>query len=264
MKRAQRYFGLRPRRPASALESHYQKPGISWDEYVKAKKEYDEANAMLVPFVNFEKPAPFAFDENVVFICIDVEAFEHAHNQITEIGISTLDTMDLHDVPPGKAGINWMPMIRARHFRIKEYAHKVNSSFVIGCPDRFEKEFGESEFISIKDAPQVVASCFRHPFSALGSATPFDSAIESNVEKRRTVLVGHNTKSDIMFLRDIGYDVVRVPNLLEALDTSELYRALKFDDRNVPSLGSILIELGLTGWNLHNAVCLTFFMTYFF
>src|SRR5205809_5235414 len=51
-------------------------------------------------------------DGFVVFICVDVEAFEHNHSQITEIGISTLDTTEITNIPPGEGGENSMKVIR--------------------------------------------------------------------------------------------------------------------------------------------------------
>jgi hypothetical protein len=73
-----------------------------------------------------------------VFVCVDVEANERNANQITEIGIAALDTRDLKSLVPGERGANWMTKIRARHFRINEYKHIVNTEFVSGCPERFE------------------------------------------------------------------------------------------------------------------------------
>jgi hypothetical protein len=81
--------------------------------------------------------APYEQEGEVVFICIDVEANERAASQITEIGIATLDTRDLKSLVPGECGENWRRMIRARHFRITEYKHIINSEFVTGCPGSF-------------------------------------------------------------------------------------------------------------------------------
>lgn len=67
-----------------------------------------------------------------------MEANERNSSQITEIGIATLDTEDIQKLSPGKGGVNWMDVIRARHFRINEYKHINNTEFVSGCADRFE------------------------------------------------------------------------------------------------------------------------------
>ena len=208
------------------------------------------------PEVDLEALASHPFDMDVVFIAVDVESFERSHSQITEIGISTIDTRDLQNLSPGLEGKNWMARVRARHFRIKDNAHLVNSDFIAGCPDRFEKEFGTSEFIALKDAPGVVASCFQPPFSAKVEADGSVDALKApalDQPPRNVVLVGHNARSDIDYLRDLGYNVAKLPNLIEVLDTSELHRALKHETQ-AASLGSVLMDVGVDGWNLHNAV----------
>lgn len=47
------------------------------------------------------KLLPYCSDTFVVFISVDVEAFEFNQKLITEIGISTLDTVDLLGLQPG-------------------------------------------------------------------------------------------------------------------------------------------------------------------
>jgi len=65
-------------------------------------------------------------------------------------------------------------------------------------------------------------------------------------------LVGHDIGADINFLQTIGYDVHNLSNLLETVDTVFMWRYLKRES-NPRNLGSILAELGIIGWNLHNA-----------
>ena len=251
-------MGLRPRSETNVWSEDkapsWDEPGQSWEEYVKAKEKYDRQfrEKYALPQLDTDAPAPYAFENSVVFISVDVEAFERNHSLITEIGISTLDTNELIDLPPGLGGKDWMTRIKSRHFRIRERAHIVNKDFITGCPERFEKVFGVSEFISIDDAPAVVASCFRPPFSALIDAAPVTQSGDTKA-KRKIVLVGHDIKTDINYLRDLGYDPGNLSNLLEVLDTADVYRALKCDASGI-NLGSILCDLGLTGWNLHNAV----------
>ena len=214
------------------------------------KEEFDRKYREILPLLNFENPNPYPFDQNVVFVCVDVEAFERNHRLITEIGISTLDTNDLLNLAPGENGTTWMKKINSRHFRIQENRHLVNKDFIVGCPDRFEKAFGESEFISIKEAPQVVGSCFKPPFSSRGAGV---ETADTETPKRNIILVGHDTKTDIQYLREVGYDVTNLSNILETLDTAELFRALKCESQPA-GLGMLLYDLGIAGWNLHNAV----------
>ncbi|KAI4177197.1 MAG: hypothetical protein LQ343_000680 [Gyalolechia ehrenbergii] len=254
MKRAQCYLGVRPRKEPG-MRDPASDPSIPIRELEQAVQRYNLSQCIELPDLDISEPAPFEFRSNVVFICVDVEAYEKNERPITEIGISTLDTSDLIGLPPGEVGKTWMKKIRTRHFRIKETAHLHNSEFVAGCADRFEPEFGESEWISFKDAPQVIASCFRPPYSR-----PLDhlnGGLSNDAEgtpepKRKLVLVGHDIKNDIHYLRKLGYDVSNLSNLIEALDTADLYRAWKHQ-LNPSKLGSILVDLELTGWNLHNA-----------
>ena len=289
LKRAQRYFGLRPKRTSAKKEDPIENPNLSWQELSQALAHQALANQALesvprelqLPELDISRPAPCPFDENVIFISVDVESFERDHKKITEIGISTLDTTDIVQLAPGQGGREWMAKIRARHFRIKERLHLVNKDFVIGCGEHFEKCFGESEIISLKDAPQIVGSCFRPPYSNPDCLTPVTAleATPTNTgevnklslgpelidlagssatdkqgqEQRNIVLVGHDIKADVAYLRDLGYDLRNLTNLIEVLDTASLFRAHNHD-ASAKSLGNLLLDLGLTGWNLHNAV----------
>ncbi|KAI9803686.1 MAG: hypothetical protein M1833_000598 [Piccolia ochrophora] len=261
VKRAQRYLGLRQKRQdvneADVVKRSAVNPGDRWgvDDVMEAADH--RANvARDTSLIGFDTAAPFPADFLPVFICVDVEANEYNHKQITEIGIASLDTIDLAGLAPGEGGKNWMSKIRARHFRIKEYSHIINKVHVSGCPDRFE--FGESEMISIKDAPAVVASCFKAPYIKTINHADEDQGSEdgeiqdSRPEKRNIVLLGHDINTDIDFLKAMGYNPLNLPNMVEVLDTGLMYRSLK-RELSSRSLGTLLYELGLMGWNLHNA-----------
>jgi hypothetical protein len=294
LKRLECYLGFRPRLP----------------HHVRYQSPFDDP-APLLP-LDLDQLAPFPFADEPIFVCIDIEANEKMHEQITEIGVSTLDTLDLVGVTPGPNGANWMSMIRSRHFRIAEYSHVVNSTYLAGCPERFE--FGESEWISIEKAGDMVDSCFLPPYSATPTEASGKSATEDTKAKaddpetldcqvgindrrwvfwtpnprshgvglpasteiaeyknrpRNIILVGHNITADITYLRKLDCKAIKPksggdlddpfddtidtqPKFLETLDTDFLYRVLKRDMQG-SSLGKVLLDLGLTGWNLHNA-----------
>lgn len=268
LKRTQCYLGLRPRGMVDKSD-FFNDPNHSYEESQAAEEAYDKAAGLKLPALVLTDPKPYPFDHSIVFVCVDVEAYEKDHKKVTEVGISTLDTLDLISSPPGEGGVEWMKKIRARHFRIIEHAHLNNTEFVAGCADKLMERFGTSEWISIKEAPQVIASCFRHPFSAPGEYRPYPKdiskagrhgsgsqylpPIDDSRPKRNIVLVGHDIKADIGYMRDIGYNVTNLPNLLEAIDTGDMFRAMKHE-QNPRSLGAVLLELGLVGWHLHNAV----------
>jgi hypothetical protein len=112
--------------------------------FLKVSLEDDHVFPIAAPqpaghhILDVERPAPFTPEDSVIFICIDVESFERNHNLITEIGIATLDTLDLATISPGQGGINWLSTIRARHFRIKEYEHLKNQDFIQSCAECFQ------------------------------------------------------------------------------------------------------------------------------
>jgi hypothetical protein len=137
----------------------------------------------------------------------------------------------------------------------------VNHEFVQGAPDRFEKDFGTTEIISKRDACRIVAGCFKEPFSKPQTQEEIDAsweylstANEPGIakEERNIIFLGHNPACDVDYLRTLGYDPTNLLNLLAFLDTAALYRAHK-KEANPRSVGGILSEFGLTGWNLHNA-----------
>jgi DNA polymerase III alpha subunit (gram-positive type) len=93
-----------------------------------------------------------------------------------------------------------------------------------------------------------VASCFKPPFS-----NPDENAvIDENEPKRNIILVGHGVGADISYLKSIGYDVHNLSNLQELVDTALMWQSLK-REVNPRNLGSVLAELDIVGWNLHNA-----------
>jgi hypothetical protein len=268
LKRTQCYLGLHPRR--SLLHSP------EWDEK-------DLACKTMLPTFEVEEPAPFPFADEPIFICIDVEANERRHEDVTEIGISTLDTLDLRDVAPGHDGKGWISWIRSRHLRITERGHIVNHQYVSGCPDRFD--FGKSEWVSLRDASKMVEGCFSPPYSAHvpvtiterqpdgeeKAVTMKNTIPEHKKRHRNIVLVGHSVLSDIQYLRTLGCNLFSIkamanqarssiqssrnrpllPNFLEALDTANLFQVLKRDGQQ-RSLNALLDDLDIVGWNLHN------------
>ncbi|KAH6682101.1 hypothetical protein B0J14DRAFT_230794 [Halenospora varia] len=244
IKRTQRYLGLREETPGlHEARKDGSLEGLTWKAY---DDRITEVAAKLPPLTfKPDEVAPFTQEKDVVFIAVDVEAYERNHNIITEIGIATFDTADIASVVPGEGGKNWLPLIRARHFRIKEHKSYVNAEFVRGCADGFE--FGESEFISLNDAPRTVANCFKHPFSGPATKLPADQLPTRNV-----VLVGHDLKADVEYLRKIGYDVYNLGNLLEEVDTAKMWQWVTKDHQPM-NLVRILTEFDLPRWNPHNA-----------
>jgi hypothetical protein len=274
LKRTQCYFGLRSRRPQNLPRPVLGETHATPEEIQKAEREYGLACGTTLLPLQLNEPAPFPFASEPIFMSVDVESNEHCHHQITEIGISTLDTLDLVGVAPGEGGNNWIDLIRSRHFRIKEAAYVVNKDYVSGCPNRFD--FGESEWISVDSAAKVVDECFQPPYSGhfplktktnkedgqeASDTTTEGTISEHKLRPRNIVLVGHDTDTDIKYLRNLGSRLFEAnaethasqpPTILEALDTATLFQVLKRDGSR-RSLGMLLADLEIIGWNLHNA-----------
>lgn len=159
LKRTQRYFGLRPHSNSVPMPD----PAMSWSEQQVFFEENQKAAHKILEPLDVNKLPQFPVEKEPIIICIDIEAYERDHSVVTEVGLSTLDTLDLVDVAPGEGGANWMKQIRSRHFRIKGREHIVNKKFVIGHPDKFQ--FGESEFVELEEIGKVIDSCFQWPFS---------------------------------------------------------------------------------------------------
>lgn len=242
MKRVQRYLGIRA--SSDTVPDNIKVKSLEQKNDEKPLAESTERLSSMNLF-NPETTAAFTQESSVIFISVDIEAWERDSRIITELGFATLDTRDILSVPPGERGVNWRNYIRPLHFRIEEHRFYTNGDFVAGCGDRFE--FGKSEFISIKDVSRVISDCFRYPFSGSGKED-----VTSEELQRKIVLVGHDIKSDIKFLKSIDFDVYDLQNLHEIVDSALMFRVLK-REMNTRSLGSILADVGIIGWNLHNA-----------
>lgn len=198
------------------------------------------------PAVNHLLPVEHPFNKSVLFVCVDVESYEKDHSKITEVGVATLDTRHLIGVAPGVDGKHWRTKINARHFRIREYQHLTNSQFVSGCPDRFE--FGTSEFIDLDEAAKYVEACCKPSSDAAGGGV----SLLDPEEQRNIVFLGHDTNTDVEYLRQLGFDVHALPNMLETLDSAVLHQFWT-KQPDTTSLSKILGEFDIVGWHMHNA-----------
>ncbi|KAH8692729.1 hypothetical protein BGW36DRAFT_302862 [Talaromyces proteolyticus] len=278
LKRAQCYLGLHPHRSSHPDAAH---------QTIDRSVSEGQSTTLITPLIlQLDQPAPFPFAYEPIFVSIDVESNERRHREITEIGISTLDTLDLVGMAPGQDGENWIRRVRSRHIRIKESAHIVNHVYVSGCPSRFG--FGESEFISFKDACNAVEACFKPPYSAQvpvkfverklygekANVTIETEIKECKLRPRNIVLLGHGVQADIEYLHQLGCNLFgdhhafhktkafqchrkndpqdADPRLLDTLDTANLFQVLKREAQQ-RALEIILNSLSIVGWNLHNA-----------
>lgn len=113
VKRVQRYLGLRRR----VLESIPEGPFAPLD---------------------LTQPTGIEPEKSVVFVAIDLEAYELDQSMITEVGLAVLDTEDIANVAPGEGRKNWFDRIKARHIRVKENRWALNSIHVQGRAEYFD------------------------------------------------------------------------------------------------------------------------------
>ncbi|KAI1458337.1 hypothetical protein F4805DRAFT_466928 [Annulohypoxylon moriforme] len=213
VKRSQRYLGLL--RGRSEQLTYYS--GIStrgWD---------------------VDKPVPFQTKDSVRFVCVDVEAWEKSRHVITEVGFAVLDTEDIMHIPPGKDGCNWFKLITSHHFIIREHMDKINSMYIQGCPNLFG--FGISEYVYSKDIARIIGT-------VIGDAESEDN--------RPVIMVGHDMAQDLNYLRKVGFNVWRVPHFTDEIDTQSMFQRLQ-KSANGRSLSAVCEELGIPGYNFHNA-----------
>ena len=276
LKRAQRYLGLRP----TANKLPVLDTAFSWAEQQKRHEQDLRACGILLDPLDTSKPAPYLFENDPVIVCVDIEAYERDHRRITEIGISTLDTIDLAGIAPGEGGEHWITQIRSRHFRIRGREHLENRDFCPGNANSFQ--FGKSEWVNLDAAAEAVDQCFKYPFSAQFKpggppAAVIDRAGQSAASStmRNVIFLGHDIRNEFDYLRQLGSQIFShsrgtypiaameiiahggprtetLANIIEALDTAVLYRVLVRDTQN-QSLGKVMLGLGKTAWHLHNA-----------
>ena len=279
LKRAQRYLGLRPK----ATKLPVLNTGCSWaEQQVQQEQDLRDCGLLLDP-LDVANPAPHTFESHPIIVCVDVEAYERDHRRITEIGVSTLDTLDLAAMPPGEGGENWIAQIRSRHFRIRGREHLENKDFCPGDANNFQ--FGKSEWVDLDAAAEAVDRCFEHPFSVHSKpsssthgsppAANIEPAVQLGPDKRNIVLLGHDIVNEMSYLRVLGSQIFSLSrathptssieinaqggprsetlaSIIEALDTSVLYKVLVRDTQS-QSLGKVMLGLGRTAWHLHNA-----------
>ncbi len=226
------YFGLRP--------------ALDQKTYLPDDKRF--------PPVQVLKPVPWDTQDNPIFYSVDVEWNERNFGQVTEVGISLLDTVDVHGIPPGPHGENWIKHIKSAHLRTAEYQHHCNTEFVVGCPEMFL--FGESEIVPDEEIGRRTDWFFVTPYDGSEDATRPDLPTHK-LGPRCIVLVGHNPEADAKLLAErctIFDSMTSHPGKLirEVMDTQLFYAHLR-TEKNSPGLATTLYGLGIEPQYLHNA-----------
>ncbi|OQO00452.1 hypothetical protein B0A48_13801 [Cryoendolithus antarcticus] len=192
----------------------------------------------LVPLTN-------TFLADVVFVCIDCEAWEFDSQEVTEVGVAVLDTRDLRGSQPGEPALIYneiLAKLRYAHYRPVEYALHGNKRHVPGCPEAFG--FGTSAWIRLGDGAKTLQRIFDDP-ARLSEATDFTS--DFAFENRSIIFVAHGPGGDIVFMNTLGFDLKKVQNIAAHVDTEKVVV------KNIGGLVTLLASVEINPVNLHNA-----------
>lgn len=217
----------------------------AWGRSVKRAQRYlglrqQHSGAATTPAsLDLARPPDFAPEDSVLFVSIDVEAYEFNQSIVSEVGISTLDAKALASVAPGGGSPlgseGWYPYIHARHLRIKENLWVVNTRHVKGCPLNFQ--FGECEVVPQNDVIPLIEALIQRTVDG---------------KKRKIVLVFHDAAADIKFLLGEGYNILGEENVIDVLDTKEMDQYITRSN-DPHSLETVLRSLDISYQYLHNA-----------
>jgi DNA polymerase III epsilon subunit-like protein len=164
--------------------------------------------------------APGDSQKRKIFVCIDCEAFELAQEKVTEIGICVLDTADIteENLDLTKAdAIDWSKILKSAHFVINEYKDLINSKFVQGHPTKFS--FGTSEALPLPQAAEMLERLFQDPTQV---ENLLGTWIAPEGEPREVILVGHDLRADIDFLKHVKFDIRSAKNVIATADTHRI------------------------------------------
>lgn len=118
---------------------------LTWGRNVKRVQRYLGLRRRVLsnpegPFtpLDLTQPTGIEPEKSVVFVAIDLEAYELDQSIITEVGLAILDTAKMSNVAPGEGSKNWFDLIEARHIRVKEFSWAQNSRHVQGRAEYFD------------------------------------------------------------------------------------------------------------------------------
>ncbi|KAM0714656.1 hypothetical protein Q7P37_009954 [Cladosporium fusiforme] len=180
---------------------------------------------------------------DVVFVCLDCEAFERDQKKVTEVGVAILDTRNLRDIDLFTSSVAIMEHIKAAHYRPVEYSKFVNKRFVHGCPDAFG--FGTSTWVRLPDVAPILHRVFQDPPS-LSDAARFQ--VQTPTTQRNVIVIGHGLGNDDKYLRTLGFSLGAVGNIVGRADTQKLTGS-----KTQVGLKKLLAALEIDAMNLHNA-----------
>jgi hypothetical protein len=103
-----------------------------------------------------------------------------------------------------------------------------------------------SEWVASDDLSSAVQACFTLPSSLYGA---------DKKQLRPLVFVGHSLDSDIQYLKLANVHIQGhsgISQFVDRIDVAASFQLLR-GEKEQRSLGTVVREMGMTGWNLHNA-----------
>ncbi|KAJ5577589.1 uncharacterized protein N7459_006553 [Penicillium hispanicum] len=193
----------------------------------------------------------FPYPGKPIFISIDCEWNELRNTELTEVGISILDTMDLVRMSPGEGGSYWKSAIVSCHLRVMEHRFHINSVY---CKGSQFFNFGVTELIPLENVKYWVDKFFFTPY---GANMPDRAAVGFHKQRgREVVLVGHDPQTDIRMLKHAGsfvfQEIVGGLQIREVIDTQKLFSQIVHDP-HPQSLQNVLNAFNIQYSDLHNA-----------
>lgn len=212
---------------------------------------------------NFNQLPPYCFFKEAIFVCLDLE--QNCSNaqlgqvsDISEVGISTLDTRDLLSrqkpkprgaLAPGDQGRRWLRSIDTRHVRIEENRHD-NCSFGWHKGDPRSFLFKKSVFIKRTNLKRYLDDWFKNLIH---------QNLAEGEEKRYIILLAFDSRMEEKELRlnkvkwymqaDEKWDI---QDMAFALKIRDKWNKSKNERANIRELAEG-VGLPVTEQMLHNA-----------
>ncbi|KAK4998602.1 hypothetical protein LTR66_002201 [Elasticomyces elasticus] len=172
-----------------------------------------------------EEPPRFPFHHDAIFVALDTEGTH-------QVGLATLDTRDLLDLPPGRNAENWIAKIKTKNFILPAKS---------GAYKRSKSAFHHG--VTIPTTPARLPNHLRKSFCVpKTSATPSASTPNRREDLRNVIIVGHSLLTDIMTTILIThFNIYAAAPVLAHLDTY----LLSIAEILPPSLRDLSARLGV-------------------
>ncbi|KAL4978189.1 hypothetical protein BDW66DRAFT_22062 [Aspergillus desertorum] len=167
---------------------------------------------------------------------------ERCYSQVTEIGISTLDTRDLTGVAPGTDGEEWKSR-KVLPTASKRIQKSCPQPVVRGYPANFESGIGE--WVASEDLRNAVQACFGFP-SFFNGATRNPARLCS-LGTTLTPLYSISELANVHILGNCGVSL-----FADRIDTAASFQ--HFRGETEPLTGRSHWRAGNDWWNLHDDV----------